>query len=286
MNWQILILISLLTYSIAIILQRVLMRGDKSNPIMLAILFQLIAGSIIALYGFLTQDMSLPTDSLVYLPRIMLSTVLWAATNIFVFNALKLIESSEFTILFSTRALFTVIAAAIFLNERLTSQQLMGAALIFIAVIMVTFTRKSLKLSRGEIFTLAGAVCMGLAITNDTYLLQHFNLYPYVTLDYILPALLTAAIYFKSLGQVKPIVRNSKMISNILLMSILYAVSTITFFGAIQISGNASQVTIVNLLSVVVIVMLGMIFLHERDKIWRKLGGALISIAGAVLLIK
>jgi len=53
MTWLILILLSVFINSIANILQKVLMRSDKSDPISYAILFQFTFGSFNLIYGLI-----------------------------------------------------------------------------------------------------------------------------------------------------------------------------------------------------------------------------------------
>lgn len=282
--WQFFITVSIVAYSIAVVVQRVILKEDKTDPIISSVVFQLLAGVLIGLYGFTTGTMAFPQNIVSLLPNLALTAILWGFANIFIFISLKSVESSEFTILFSTRALFTILTALIFLNETFTTKQIFGTALIFLAVALVTLKKTKFKFSKGELFAILGAATMGIAITNDGYLLRSFALYPYVTLNYLLPAILVGFFYANTFRKsIKHM--NALYVKRMLAMSLLSALAALTFFKALQLSRSASQVSTVNLIAIILTVLLGIIFLKERGHVARKLIGAVLSVIGAMFLI-
>lgn len=284
MNWQILIFISLSVYAVAIILQRLLMRDEKSDSVAYSIFFQGFTGLLILIFALFTTGITFPPLKPLIV-NLILMTLLYGFANIFGFKALKLIEASEFTILFATRALFTLLASSLLLREGLNLYQFIGAFLILLAVVLVTIKSTKFRLKKGELFALAAALCFGLTNTNDRYLLGYFEVYSYVILAYFLPAIFTAVIYPKSVIKMKIFLKSTYLVK-MLVMCILYAVSSIAFFTALQIGNNSSIVVIINLLSVILIVILSAIFLRERSHIVRKILGAVLSIIGSAILIK
>ena len=101
MTWQVLIFISVILFSVGTLFQRVLMERKASDPIAYSIVFQLLTGLIIGFYGFLFENMSFP--EVIPLVNILLMTLLWTFANIFSFTALKHIDVSRFTVVFSSR---------------------------------------------------------------------------------------------------------------------------------------------------------------------------------------
>ncbi len=284
MSWQVLSFISLISYALAILTQRVLMKNEKSDSYAYSIVFQLTTGAIIGIFGFFTAKMSFSNLQPVLL-NLIITTVLWGLANIFIFSALKLIEASEFTIIFSSRILITIIASTLLLKEGLNLFQFLGVFLILSAVILVTYKSKKFSLKKGAIYALLGAVCFGLGNTNDRIALKHMELYSYVTLSFILPTLFTIIISPKSVLKIKQFLKITTL-SKMLFMCILYSVSSIAFFSALQTNSNSSQTTSVSLLSVIFIVILSAIFLKERDHLTRKIIGAILSILGGIILIR
>ena len=120
MSWQILVLLSVVLISFGGILQKVVMKDQRSDPWAYSITFQFLVGVFVATYGFAFSDMTLPTNIRPLIPNLVLMVLLWSANNILLFSALKRIEASIFTVIFSTRSLFTTLASSLFLSEFLS----------------------------------------------------------------------------------------------------------------------------------------------------------------------
>lgn len=284
MTWQLFISISVVLYSFSVILQRMILKEDRSRPIAYAIVFQFLTGVVIGIVGFIFSDMSLPKQITPLFLNLLLMTLLYGFSNVFIFKSLKETQASKFTILFATRAFFTVIASSLVLKEFLTKEQLIGTLLIFISVVVVSLKEKRFSFGKGEILALLGATAFGIANTNDRYLLQHFNVYPYVSIGFIAPSILMSFIYPKELKHIK-IFLNKKVFTRVFVLSTIYAFSAVTFFFALQIGESSAQVASVNLTSVIITVLLSIALLKERDNIPKKAFGAIISFIGLLLLI-
>lgn len=284
MTWQIFLFISIITYAVAVLTQRVLMKNEKSNAYAYSVVSQLLTGSVIGVFGILAGKLSFTNMQLVA-SNLIFATVLYGASNIFIFSALKIIEASEFTIIFSSRILFTIFASTLFLKEGLSPFQFLGVVFILSAVVLVTLKSNKLTLKKGVIFALLAAICFGLANTNDRYALKYVELYSYVTLAYFFPAIFTLMIAPKSIYHMKYFLKLTTL-TKVIFMCVVYAISSITFFSALQMNSNSSQTTSISLLSVIVIVILSALFLRDRSNLLRKIIGALLSIIGSIILVK
>lgn len=284
MSWQILILISVVSFSVATILQRVLMRKQESDPIAYAIVFQLMVAFMIWLYGFVFHDMSLPNGIIRLLPFLVVMCSLYTFSNIFNFTALKELDASKFVVIFSSSGIFTVIASTIFLGESLNFRQLIGALFIFIGTYFVaTKNKEKFQLSKYEIIALLGAVAFGVANTNDRYILQYFNLYPYLTISFLVPPLLIALIYPKHIKGVL-VFRKVEILKPLVAFSFFFGLSALTFFAALQTTTNSSQLVMINKSSVILTSILSIILLKEEENLTRKILGALVSFFGLILI--
>lgn len=281
MNWQILLSISVITYSISVLLQRVLLKNDKSDPIAYSIVFQLLTGILIGIYAVLN---GFSTPNLVPLiPNLVLMTILYGAGNVFIFNALKMIDASEFTIVFASRALWTIIGAIIFLKESFSAQQSLGTFLIIASIILVSWKKQKFTFSKGFIFSILAALSFGFAFTNDAFIVNNFDVPSYLTIAFIIPSLAVWAIYPKSTVKMKPLFEK-KTLMKLGLLGVFYAISSITIFLAYQVGKNASQIAPLNQTATIITVMLSVVFLKERSDLLRKLIGAIISFIGAFLV--
>ena len=246
-------------------------------------LLEMLSGLLIGACGFIFTEMTFP-NLLPLAPNLLLMIVLYGFGNVFIFKSLKMIEASKFTIIFSTRTLFTILASTALLGEILNARQWSGALLVMLGVLLVTLKSRRISFTKGELIALPAAIFFGFANANDRFLLQSFDVFPFVFLGYVLPALFILLIYPTSLRKMQILIRG-KVLKKMLVLCVIYAASAVIFFTALQIAPTASQVVAVNLTSVIVTVLLAIIFLNEREHIPRTLLGAVISFAGLLLLM-
>lgn len=281
LSWQILLAISVITYSVSVILQKVLLKNNKSDPVAYSIVFQIVTGIIIGIYallnGFRTPDL------IPLIPNLLVMVILYGIGNVLIFKALKEADASSFTIMFSSRAIWMILGAVVFLKESFSGQQLLGTVLIILSVILVSWKSGGLKMGKGVVFSLLGALAFGLAFTNDAYLLNNFDVPSYLTFSFLLPPLAIWAVYPKSTAKMKPLFERETF-KKLIILGIIYAVSAISIFLAYQVGKNASQIAPLNQVSTILTVLLSMIFLKETDNKVIKILGAIISFVGVVLV--
>ena len=283
MNWQIFLSISIVTYSVSVLLQRMLLKNNKSDPIAYSIVFQLLTGILIGIYA-VSKGFSTP-NLVPLIPNFILMIILYGAGNVFVFSALKIIDASEFTIVSASKALWTIMGAIIFLKEGFSLQQALGTFLIITSVILVFWRKQKFTFSRGFIFSFLAALSFGFAFTNDAFILNNFDVPSYLTIIFITPALAVWAVYPKSTAKMK-LLFERKILLKLGLLGIFYAISAITFFLAYQIGKNAAQIASLYQTATIIIVILSIIFLKERRDLWKKLLAVVISFIGVLLIIQ
>lgn len=283
MPWQVLIGLSVIASSIGVLLQRVLVKESNSRPIAFAIFFPFLTGLLITLVGFVTTDMIFP-DIRPIIGNIFLMIIFYGSANILIFKSLKETEASRFTIVFSTRGLFTILASSVLLRELLTPQQFIGALFIFFSVVLVSLeSAKKIIFTKGDALALFAAMGYGFANTNDRYLLQYFDVYPFMTISFLAPSLFTALVYLKELKYVSMFIQPT-MLRKILVLCLVYAFAAITFFMALKTTPSSSQVAALNLMSVVITVVLSIVLLKERKNIIQKLFGSVLCFLGLLLV--
>ncbi len=280
MSWQILVTISVLTYSISVILQRLLLKNNKVDSVAFSIVFQLFTGVLILGYA-LVRGFSTP-DLFPLLPNLILMVILYGLGNVLIFKALKAVEASEFTIVFATRSLWTILAAIIFLGEVFSTKQLLGTGLILSSVALVSW-QKGLKLNSGILISALAALCFGLAFANDAFVIRNFDVPSYLAMAFILPALAVWIVTPSSASKIRSMLTKD-FLSKLGLLGILYAVSAITIFLAYQVGRNAAQIAPLNQTATIVTVVLAIVFLKEKAQLARKIIGAVLSFIGVVLV--
>lgn len=281
MPWLYLTLLGVLLSSIASVLQRVLMKGDRSNPYSYAIVFYFLLGFLILVFGLLTgSDFSLLRGN-VYL--LLLAAALWGICQVLFFKALQLVELSEVTIVLGLRVVVTIIASILFLNQVFTGWNALGALLILGSTLLVVDLKKDFKLNKGLVFTLIMTLFGGLAIVADSVNVQHYDVLAYSTFSNFLSGFFILAFYPKALTGWKQFIQPSFLVK-MLPVAAFSAGQGILYLLALAYGGNTAQVGTIRQASVIVTVLLAVIFLKEKDKLWRKLAAAILVTLGVILL--
>jgi drug/metabolite transporter (DMT)-like permease len=280
LNWQLLVFISVVTNSVSVLLQKIILKDDKTDSVAFSIVFQIFTGLLILIYS-LVRGFSVP-DLIPLLPNLVLMTILYGAGNIFIFKALKTSEASQFTIIFATRTIWSIVAAIIFLGEGFTIKQLIGTGLILSSIVLVAWKDK-LRLGKGSLLSLGAAAFFGLAFANDALIVRNFDVPSYMAIAFIVPALAVWAIFPQSTEKMKPMF-NKEFLKKLGILGVFYAISALTIFFAYQIGRNAVQIAPLNQTSMILTVILAIIFLKEKSQLTRKLVGVILSFIGILLL--
>jgi len=281
MNWQILLAISLSCYALGLLLQRMLLRDQRSEPIAYSIIIQLMAGMLL---GALAVIRGFNSTSLVpFLPNLILMVALYGMSNVFTYKALKLTEASKFTVIIASRACWTIAVAIILLKETFGPQKIFGTALIIFSVALASWNKQKIGFDKGELFALIAAFAFGIEFANDAYLLQHIDIWLYLPMIYILPALAVWMVHPNSSAKMKTIA-GSKMILIMIPLACLFATSAFTVFLAYRSGKNIAQIASINETSTIVVVILAIIILKERTRVLYKLTAAVISVIGVALV--
>ena len=285
MSWEILLAISVVLSAIPVLLQRVLLKSDHVEPISFSILFQLGVAAVVTILTLtLRGNISFPPLAPLGW-SLLIMTITYALANIFIFNSLKVTEASRFTVIFASKTFFAVIALTLFFKEGLSLQQWLGAIFIVVGVAVVYLQKTQSQLNRGDLFALCAALMFGMANTNDRYLVEFFDPYAYVIIGFLLPGLAIALAYPRKIAYIRTYFTTTFM-SKVLLLCLLYGLAAITFFAALQLAPNSSQVFTFNTFGAILTVILSIIFLKERDYLAKKLLGATISLIGLILVNK
>lgn len=281
MLWLFLTLISVLFVSIGNILQRVLMKGDKSNPYSYAVIFHFL----LALFNFIFAiifgvKLSLFSGNIFFL---VLASVLWGACMIFVFKAFQLLEASEVTILSSIRVIITIVASIILLHETFNGQKVVGTMLIFIATVLVTNLKKGFKMNKGIVYVLLMSLLAGLAIVTDSFNVKQYDVLFYNGMQNFLSGIFILGLRPKALKQWEHFT-TLNFLKKMVPLIFFSGVQGIAYLSALQTKGVTAQVGTIREATVIVTVFLAVIFLRERNHLLRKIIAAILVTLGVILL--
>jgi len=281
MNWLTLTLASVIISSFANILQKVLMRNNKSDPTSYATMFHIVIGIFFTAIAFLT-GFTLPpfNQNLIFF---IIAAILWGLGTVFLFNALKVLESSEVTILSSFRSIVTIAVSVLFLGDLFNLQKIIGTVAVLSSAIVVSNMKRGLKFNKGVFFSLGMAVSYGLAVFFDALILKTYQ----EPLSYLAVGNILIAIFllllrpktFKEMGMLT----NSAFLKKIIPLGVFSTVQATSYYYALA-SGPSSQIAAINQSGVIFTVLFAYIFLKERDLVSRKVVAAAMVLVGISLL--
>lgn len=281
MSWQLLTAISVITFSVSMLLRRVLLSGVKPNPVAYSIIFQAVTGVLILLYA-IANGFEMP-DIGGYWVAALLTVILYATGNILMTKALTKTEASTFSILFASSAIWTMLAGYLLLGDSLSPVQFIGVGLVFVSIFALSERKHSFQLDKGTLLSLICAVIYGLAAVGWVYVGRDSDPASWTAITFIAPAVFLLALQPKSVKHMNILLTKSVLIK-ILLIAATMGIATVTGMQAYKI-GNLNLVAALQQTNILVITLLGAIFLYERSQLPQKILAAAICLAGVLLII-
>lgn len=281
MSWQLLTAISVITFSVSMLLRRVLLSGVKPNPVAYSIIFQAVTGVLILLYA-IANGFEMPDLGRYWLAAL-LTVALYAAGNILMTKALTNTEASIFSILFASSAIWTMLAGYLLLGDSLSPMQFVGVGLVFVSIFTLSERKRSFHIDKGLLLSLICAGVYGLASVGWIYVGRGSDPASWTAITFIAPALLLLTLRPKSLKRMNILLTKS-ILPKILLIAATMGITTVTGMQAYKI-GNLNLVAALQQTNILVITLFGAIFLQERSQLPQKILAAVICLAGVLLII-
>lgn len=281
MNWFLLTLISVLSVSVANVLQRVLMKHDKSNPYSYAIIFHLLLAFLNFICVIIFHSRIDLFSGNFFL--LLLASALWSVTSVFLFKALKLINVSEVTILSTTRIFVIILASILLLHESFSVQKILGTIIIFIATFLVTNQKGKMKFNNGVFYTLLMVLFGGIALVIDSFNVKSYDPIFYNTLQNLLSGFCLLIMAPRALKDWRHFLM-PHFILRMLPLVLFSTIQGIAYLMALVTPGVTAQVGTIRQATVIVTVIFAMIFLSERNNLFLKLLAAILVTIGVMLL--
>ncbi|HQF36692.1 MAG TPA: DMT family transporter [Candidatus Dojkabacteria bacterium] len=292
--WLILTILTIVFGAIAVNVQGYIMGKLKIDIYLAIFLFQIVAGSFFFILWIIRggsfQELSVLKN---YIPNLIFLVIFYNLVNFSNFSALKHIDSGKFSIIASTSNIFVIIFSSLWLGKTILGYQKLGVVIVFLGIVILNYRllkgrslKELFRLGIGEILALVGAISLGVAITNDGFMITQMNLYLYVAIAFILPPIIIPICFPKSFTNLKTIKEFFKL--NTFKWFVFYMLSfilqSLTFYNALDLSGNPSIIASLTLSSVIPTGILAYIFLKEREDIKLKLLSAIITIIGLLII--
>jgi len=281
MAWQLLTGISVITLSISVLLQRLLLHQDKSDPVAYGIVFQALVGIILLCYALVAGFHGL--DFAKYWFPILSTFLLYAVGTVVGAFTLRNVQASIYSILFATNAIWVAAISLPLFHVSITPLQLLGIALIFASTAFLFEYTGKFKFDRGVLLGLLTGFIYGLATVAWVYIDKHADPASWSAISFIGPALVLLIAKPASVRKMKPFLNRSTLI-RMTFLGILYSISALTVLLAYK-HGNAALIAPLQQTSIITTVVLAIIFLRERNRLWQKAIATLICFIGVLLVV-
>lgn len=203
--------------------------------------------------------------------------------NSLYFLALQATQLSEIDLFLRTSSLWTFIAGVVLLGEAVNGSTALGAGLIVASVLTLSQQARALRFSRAQLLALSAAFTFGLGNVVDKALSPYFDPLTYTTLNLLLTGLGMLALARAGPAELtQPALRGAWA----WMVAATFALTQALLILAYQAGGGAGQVILVAQIRLVLLVMVGVVILRERDRLDRKILAVILMIAGISLLYR
>ena len=282
MTWQLFTLISVISLSISVILQRTLLYKHKIDPFAYAMVFQAIVGVLLLIFACI-HGFRLPNIEQLVVPALV-SVICFGLGHIVYAKTLQKVEASAFSVLFATQAIWTMLLGILLLHESLSLLQLFGVGLIFCSVIMLAKNIRNIFYERGTMLGLITGLLFGVAIYFWSYVGRHTDGISWAAISFVATSFVVFLARPRALAAAKPLFR-MPIFGILWLLGIFYGLGSITMLYAYH-TGSFAVVSPLRQTSIIVTVLLALLLLpQERNRVGTKLLAAAICTLGVVLII-
>lgn len=279
MNW----IIFLIAYLVlAVIFDQGYKVATKSlnNAGALTILLELIA-TIVILFAAPFFEMKFPTDPKVYI-FLILAIIFYAVNDRLNTTVRSGIEASTFSIIKQLSTVFMIFAGIIFFKEEFIINKFIGAILIILSNILIFYKKGDGKPNKYVLLGILANICYAIALFLDVNISESFNLPIYVAITLGIPAILIAIV---EKIKIRTIIDEFKCGNKpaIILTATTWSYAILACLRAYQL-GNVSIIAPLSSLTVILNVVVGYIFLKEKDNLLKKIISAILIILGIILI--
>lgn len=280
MDWFSLAILSGLFYAISRSLSRAYLKKRAGSVLAFTGVHDIIAG--IVLVPFFITQLTIPADATFWL-LYSIVVILIFLVDAFTFKALSTIGVSSFQIVAQSRHIFILVLAAVVLGEGIYIHKVIGVLLIIGgAWVALSSSVKKCLSYEGYIYTMLAAFCISLSFVFSKQIVSIVGPTQYASMVLFPVGLLALCI-----GRL----RHKKQVSlSTLAKAPLVWASGIAFgvFELLQFSSldlaEASLVLPVVQSSLIFAIIIGAVFLHEREHLYQKLIGTGIIAGGIITL--
>lgn len=278
-HWLLYVILYLITITIFIQFYKVATKKIQKTGALTVLLE--ITGGLTALVLSLFFKIKFPTDIGIYI-MLGISIICYTVKDRLDTKVMSGIEASTFNILQQLSTTFMIFVGLIFFKEEFILAKFIGAMLIIFSNILVFYQKGKLEFNKYVLLGIISNLVFTIALFLDVNISEHFNLPMYAAITLTIPAILIMIFERIKLSEIKSEFTNGNKRA-ILITAISWPITIIAQLRAYQL-GNVTIVAPLCALSVMLNVMVGYLFLKEKDNLLRKIISAILIIISIILI--
>jgi drug/metabolite transporter (DMT)-like permease len=219
-------------------------------------------------------------SSLALIVLTLVSGVFGAGYFISFYTAQKYVEAGISTLVNNIYTPITIVLATLFLNEKLTTLQILGTVLLLIGMVIVSKKHRIGKFKFDKYFMLMvlSGVMLGVSLTAERALQKTTGFTAGTMLSWWSQCAILGIVTFATNN------KNDYTKKDIAITGVLRFLQSLSWVILIFSVGNLSLVSAITTFKIVIIFIAAAIFLKERDDLPRKIIGSLVALAGLLLM--
>jgi drug/metabolite transporter (DMT)-like permease len=197
-------------------------------------------------------------------------------------KALQYLEASVFSILYNLRIILTTVLGILFLGESTELLRILGGVIILLAIVTVKQRSSRTNNSKGVWWAIAAVFALSFLNLTEKTLINSIGFLEY----FPIAAVLAAAIMWGYLVASKRKVDTKLLLQpKMLQLMTLRALSGYGFSLALAAGALISVANYISGMGVIFTVLLGVIWLRERDYLFRKILATVVAVIGLTLVL-
>lgn len=253
---------------------------SSKNPGALTVILQVLSG-IVALLLCPFFKFSFPTDWRIYL-FLGIACCFYAISDRINTTVRGGIEASTFSIIKQLSTVFMIIAGLLFFKEKFVLKKIIGAILILLSNVIIFYKKGNQKFNKYILLAILANMAFSIALFLDVNISEKFNLGFYVAITLIVPALLIILFERIKISNILSEFKTGNK-KSILITGISWSTMIIVQLIAYQL-GDVTTVAPLCALTVIGNVIVGYLFLGERDNLLKKVIAAFLVIISVILI--
>jgi bacterial/archaeal transporter family protein len=258
---------------------------DSDNPLAFSVIYSLFL-AVFSIAFILLQPFEWPKSVPLFAVLLLgASGVLYGLFDASQFFARKYLEASLHVLISRASPVITVILSILILKEELTLEKAAAVVLIIAGNIVALYRAGGGKsVQKGILIGFGSAALLGAALTIDKVAFAYFPFFLFSLTAAIISTTVVFTVFRAQGGSIKDVEREWRQYTwRIPMISFLAVAQYYCIYRAFAVA-DASAVVLLNSSSIVFTVIGGILLLHERSNIPRKLVGVVLVVAGVALL--